>query len=121
MTDAREGSHLADRPHGNVASVSRRGARTLEATDLRGALADDVVAPTPREEPSLGELKARRRELHLCFRCTHHMVCGMAKALDTNLLVTIATCLAFEPDDSDGADGSADVRELLPPEPRART
>lgn len=70
------------------------------------------------EEPSLGELKAQRRELHLCFRCTHHAVCGMAKALDANLLVTIATCLAFEPDDS---DGSHDVCELLPIEPLPST
>lgn len=46
---------------------------------------------------SLGELKARHREEHLCFRCAHYVVCGMAKALDPNLLVTITHCLAFEP------------------------
>ncbi len=45
---------------------------------------------------SLGELKARHREEHLCLRCEHHVVCGMAKALDPNLLVTITHCLAFE-------------------------
>ena len=45
---------------------------------------------------SLGELKARHREEHLCLRCEHHLVCGMAKALDPNLLVTITHCLAFE-------------------------
>ena len=45
---------------------------------------------------SLGELKARHREEHLCFRCEHHVVCGMARALDPNLLVTISNCLAFE-------------------------
>jgi hypothetical protein len=48
-------------------------------------------------EPSLGELKARHREEHLCLKCGHHLVCGMAKALDPNLLVTIASCLGFEP------------------------
>jgi hypothetical protein len=47
--------------------------------------------------PSLGELKARHREEHLCFKCDHHVVCGMARALDPNLLVTITHCLAFEP------------------------
>jgi hypothetical protein len=46
---------------------------------------------------SLGELKARHREEHICLRCDHHLVCGMAKALDPNLLVTISECLAFEP------------------------
>jgi len=46
---------------------------------------------------SLGELKARHREQHLCFKCDHHVVCGMTKALDSNLLVTITHCLAFEP------------------------
>jgi hypothetical protein len=65
-------------------------------------------------QPSLGELKARHREGHLCFRCVHHVVCGMAKSLDLNLLVTIASCLAFEPEDS---DDSSDVCELLPIEP----
>ena len=49
---------------------------------------------------SLGELKARHREEHLCLRCEHHVVCGMAKALDPNLLVTITHCLAFEPAES---------------------
>ena len=46
---------------------------------------------------SLGEIKARHREEHICLRCDHHMVCGMAKALDPNLLTTISRCLAFEP------------------------
>jgi hypothetical protein len=39
------------------------------------------------------------------------MVCAMAKSLDTNLVVTIATCLAFEPDET---DASNHVCELLP-------
>jgi hypothetical protein len=65
-------------------------------------------------EPSLGELKARHREDHLCLKCNHHLVCGMAKALDPNLLVTIASCLGFEPDAYDDADG---VCELTPIEP----
>lgn len=46
------------------------------------------------------------------------MVCGMAKALDTNLLVTIVTCLAFEPE---GSEDSNDVCELLPVEPLPST
>jgi hypothetical protein len=70
------------------------------------------------EVPSLGELKARHRELHLCLRCSHHLVCGMAKALDPNLLVTIVTCLGFEPDGSTDAKG---VCELLPLEPLPTT
>jgi hypothetical protein len=62
-----------------------------------------VAASRPPEdlsqagEPSLGELKARHHEEHLCLKCSHHLVCGMAKALDPNLLVTIASCLGFEP------------------------
>ena len=56
-------------------------------------------------EPSLGELKARHREEHLCLRCNHHMVCGMAKSLDPNLLVTIASCLGFESDQLDDLSG----------------
>lgn len=75
-------------------------------------------ALTQADEPSLGELKARHRELHLCLRCSHHMVCGMAKALDTNLLVTIVMCLAFEPE---GAEDSNQVCELLPVEPLPST
>lgn len=75
-------------------------------------------ALTQPDEPSLGELKARHRELHLCLRCCHHIVCGMAKALDTNLLVTIVTCLAFEPE---GSQDSTDVCELLPVEPLPST
>lgn len=58
-------------------------------------------------EPSLGELKARHREVHLCLRCNHHMVCGMAKSLDPNLLVTIASCLSFESDQLDDLSGCA--------------
>lgn len=49
------------------------------------------------DELPLGELKARHREEHLCLKCDHHLVCGMAKALDPNLLVTITSCLGFEP------------------------
>jgi hypothetical protein len=66
------------------------------------------------DEPSLGERKARHREDHLCLKCSHHLVCGMAKSLDPNLLVTIASCLGFEPDAGDDADG---VCELTPIEP----
>mgnify|MGYP001572829358 CR=1 FL=1 len=49
------------------------------------------------DELPIGELKARHREQHLCLKCDHHLVCGMAKALDPNLLVTITSCLGFEP------------------------
>lgn len=50
---------------------------------------------TPADELSLGELKARWREEHLCLKCEHHLVCAMAKAVDANLLVTITRCLAL--------------------------
>ncbi len=96
--------------------------------DVAAALtAEPPARPRPRpergaltrpDEPSLGELKARHRELHLCLRCSHHVVCGMAKGLDTNLLVTIVTCLAFEPE---GSADSNDVCELLPVEPLPST
>lgn len=59
------------------------------------------------QEPSLGELKARHREEHLCLKCNHHMVCGMAKSLDPNLLVTISSCLGFESDQLDDLNGCA--------------
>lgn len=60
--------------------------------------------PSALDELSLGELKARHREQHLCFRCDHHLVCGMAKALDPNLLVTIASCLGFESAEEEHGD-----------------
>ena len=56
-----------------------------------------TCADRPLDELPLGEIKARHRETHICLRCGHHLVCGMAKALDPNLLVAIARCLAFEP------------------------
>ena len=65
---------------------------------------------------TIGELKARHREDHLCVKCGHHLVCGMANALDPNLLVTITNCLGFEPDD--GEDPQR-VCELTPIEPLA--
>ena len=64
---------------------------------------------TPVDELPLGELKARHREEHLCMKCEHHMVCGMAKALDPNLLVTITSCLGFEPADPDDAEEEQDA------------
>jgi len=67
-------------------------------------------------EPSLGELKARHREEHLCLRCQHHLVCGMARALDPNLLVAISSCLGFDPAAEDDS-----VCELTPIEPLATT
>jgi len=66
-------------------------------------------APAHFEDASIGELKARHREDHLCFKCDHHMVCGMANALDPNLLVTIANCLGFDP-----AEDASTTCELLP-------
>lgn len=56
------------------------------------------------DELPLGELKARHREQHRCLKCDHHLVCGMAKALDPNLLVTITSCLGFEPADPDDTE-----------------
>ena len=67
-------------------------------------------AERPLDELPLGEMKALHRETHLCLRCSHNVVCGMAKALDPNLLVAIARCLAFEPlgdaaESAEAADG----------------
>lgn len=62
----------------------------------------------PLDELPLGELKARHREEHLCLKCDHHLVCGMAKALDPNLLVTISNCLGFEPVEPAERDDTAD-------------
>ena len=45
---------------------------------------------------SIGELKARCREHHICTRCTHVHVCRVAAALEPSLLIVIAHCLAFE-------------------------
>ena len=50
----------------------------------------------------LGELRAQWREQHICLRCDHHCVCKMASALDPNLLVVVAHCLAFEPAEEEG-------------------
>lgn len=59
----------------------------------------------PVDELPLGEFKARHREQHLCLKCDHHLVCGMARTLDPNLLVTISRCLGFEPVETGGDDG----------------
>ncbi len=51
---------------------------------------------------ALGELKAARREQHLCFRCSHSLVCIIGRAardLD-ELLVTVTACAGF--DDASG-------------------
>ena len=53
---------------------------------------------------NLGEMRARWREAHLCLKCDHHLVCRMANALDQNLLVVIAQCLAFEPAEDLGGE-----------------
>lgn len=80
-------------------------------TSSRGPAAPPAKPGQPSRprasEPSLGELKARHREEHLCLRCNHHLVCGMAKSLDPNLLVTIASCLGFESDQLDNLSGCA--------------
>jgi len=65
------------------------------------------------DDPSLGELKARHREDHLCLRCNHRRVCRMANALEPDLLVTITSCLGFGPTERDASS----VCELLPIEP----
>jgi hypothetical protein len=54
-------------------------------------------ADVPADELPLGELKARHREQHLCFRCGHYAVCKVAGAIDPNLLITVTHCLMFEP------------------------
>ena len=66
--------------------------------------------PTQLGEPSCGELRARHREDHLCLKCDHHLVCGMAKILDPTLLVTIASCLGFESTERDPRG----ICELMP-------
>jgi hypothetical protein len=63
--------------------------------------------------PSVGELRSRHRDEHLCLKCEHHLVCGMAKALDLNLLVTISKCLGFKP----AAFDETGICELMPIEP----
>ena len=51
---------------------------------------------TQSEEISVGEMKAIQRENHLCFGCSHAVVCKIAAAIDPELLVIIQQCLAFE-------------------------
>lgn len=81
---------------------------TASRTPVAPLLASAGQPSRPRaSEPSLGELKAQHREGHLCLRCNHHLVCGMAKSLDPNLLVTIASCLGFESDQLDDLSGCA--------------
>jgi hypothetical protein len=100
----------ASQSHLGVPATAHLTTQTPDALNRQRTPAQlDVRAQS--DEPSLGELKAQHRELHLCLRCTHHVVCGMAKSLDPNLLVTIATCLGFEPADSDDSNA---VCELLP-------
>ena len=56
----------------------------------------NAIIDAPADTIPLGELKAIHREQHICPRCEHFMVCKVAAALDTNLLVTVTRCLAFE-------------------------
>ncbi len=96
----------------------------VEGTSVRSAAgAPFVCLPLvhrglrePDREPhaSLGEIRARYRDEHLCLKCDHHFVCGMAKSLDPNLLVTITSCLGFASNAGDDTDG---ICELTPIEP----
>jgi len=63
--------------------------------------------------PSGRELRSHHRDEHLCLKCEHHLVCGMARALDPNLLVTISKCLGFKP----AAFDETGICELMPIEP----
>jgi hypothetical protein len=83
--------------------------------ESRSPLDEPSLGEPSLGEPSLGELKARRREEHLCLACAHHLVCGMAGALDETLLVTISRCLGFEPAER----GDSTTCELIPIEPSA--
>lgn len=76
--------------------------------ELRAALAtqrsleDATTTHEPGELPeqlSLGELRARRAELHLCPACSHAPVCVVSRAVfDVDaLLVTVSSCQGFEP------------------------
>ena len=65
------------------------------------------------DDPSVEELGSRHRDEHLCLKCEHHLVCGMAQALDPNLLVTISKCLGFKP----AAFDETGICELMPIEP----
>jgi len=78
-------------------------------TSLRSSPSDT----SQRDEPSLGELRSRHRDEHLCLKCEHHLVCGMAQSLDPNLLVTVAACLGFKP----AALDETGICELMPIEP----
>lgn len=52
----------------------------------------------PRIEPlSLGEVKALRREQHLCLRCSHWAVCKVVAAATAEMLVIITHCMTFQP------------------------
>jgi len=64
----------------------------------------NAIIDAPADTIPLGELKAIHRELHICPRCEHFVVCKVAAVLDANLLVTITRCLAFDP-----AGGDADA------------
>ena len=86
-------------------------------TDAMALLGPRPLIPLG-DQLTLGEQKARHREEHLCLRCSHQRVCGMAKALDADLLVAIARCLGFTPDAGDDVDA---VCELTPIEPLTPT
>jgi len=49
-------------------------------------------------EMSPGEIKAIRRENHLCEHCHHCCVCKIATNIDSSLLIIVSQCLAFEPE-----------------------
>ena len=65
----------------------------------------NAVIEAPADTIPLGELKAIHREQHICPRCEHFMVCKVAAALDPNLLIAVASCLAFAPERDDHEAG----------------
>jgi len=105
----------------NAATPASPRHRTFETSAAARARPEPTPSVTPckgrapNDEPTLGELKARRRDEHLCLACTHHLVCRMASALDETLLVTISRCRGFKP----AEDGEDTTCELIPIEPSA--
>jgi hypothetical protein len=89
-----------DRPPAPAAPAEQRG-RSVGQYGGATTRLSPAGQPSRRGEPPRGERKARHLEEHLCLKCTHHTVCRMAGSLDASLLVTITSCLAFEPADPD--------------------
>lgn len=53
------------------------------------------------DEPTLGEIRERRADVHLCSTCTRSPVCFLSRDVESapDMLVAIGLCMAYDPNE----------------------